>query len=727
MNEFPDEVLELGLAELPLPEEQMDRLLLLSEHVRDLEVPNLMTQNWQTNRPVNTANTEIIVEPFKICKISNFFANEQWLEELKGELRLVQSQRSVSDLYSHEHTDDLKAVQSQRVKLLCDLFQDDIRSWLIRNTLIKLNSRVSISSSRYKDTDHLLCHDDNSEDRRIAFILYLTKDWTEDDGGALDLIETDDRGMPRDVAMSLVPEYNSLVFFEVVDNSYHQVAEVLTWRKDRWSIFGWFHGELRQSNRQPRPERQIVYYQPLYGTGFNLEQWVSRAYLENSFITEFQLRVESDSFGLLKNFLIEDVYNNLSMEMASDEIVWRRVGPLDERNYEVADVSSLPLRLKGFFSLFKSLYMFDLLKKYTHLDLVSKNEKMKPRMSVELQRWSQGCYTLLGEARHKKNDSGKQASGSRPNNSDDESSDSESFKGDSETVVKNSKAASDKRKIGESMDDERLEADSDKRSIDECSSSGLIAVSPAKRRRKSSKKNQKQRSDESGTTYYLSPVREDSETEGDERKVGGASTDTQHSEADSSDKRTNDESSSAQSELQQEGRELEKQAFEESDKSEFMMWRAKFRRESLELESPTYAETYMADYTLWRSQFRRESVEFERQGSEVSGMTDYMSSPEDKKLYDRESDEASGDETEDEEEPGVLDVIIQFHTENDRTRQSTIDYVDPEDVNGQLVSLDINDNQLCLVYYETNIKRLHRYVNHYCSGYFYNFICTYHE
>ena len=36
--------------------------------------------------------------------------------------------------------------------------------------------------------DILLCHDDELDDRRIAFIYYLVpENWTEQDGGALDL------------------------------------------------------------------------------------------------------------------------------------------------------------------------------------------------------------------------------------------------------------------------------------------------------------------------------------------------------------------------------------------------------------------------------------------------------------------------------------------------------------------------------------------------------------
>lgn len=40
-------------------------------------------------------------------------------------------------------------------------------------------------------TDVLLCHDDELEGRRVAFIFYLLPPWNPSDGGALDLYSTD--------------------------------------------------------------------------------------------------------------------------------------------------------------------------------------------------------------------------------------------------------------------------------------------------------------------------------------------------------------------------------------------------------------------------------------------------------------------------------------------------------------------------------------------------------
>ncbi len=60
-------------------------------------------------------------------------------------------------------------------------------------TGIELNEKLALFYAEYKATDHLLCHDDELEGRRIAFILYLSPQWSEEDGGTLDLFSVDDQ------------------------------------------------------------------------------------------------------------------------------------------------------------------------------------------------------------------------------------------------------------------------------------------------------------------------------------------------------------------------------------------------------------------------------------------------------------------------------------------------------------------------------------------------------
>ncbi len=75
--------------------------------------------------------------------------------------------------------------------------------------------------------DVLLCHDDELEGRRIAYILYLVdEDWTSADGGNLDLYSVDERKQPDRIVTSLLPVWNSLAFFAVTPTSFHQVCNL---------------------------------------------------------------------------------------------------------------------------------------------------------------------------------------------------------------------------------------------------------------------------------------------------------------------------------------------------------------------------------------------------------------------------------------------------------------------------------------------------------------------
>lgn len=127
-----------------------------------------------------------------------------------------------------------------------------LRPWLAAVTGIPLTERVDIFGARYSAGDFLLCHDDELEGRRIAYILYLVpEDWAAGDGGALDLFAVDAAGQPTTVAASVVPVRGTLAFFDVSEVSFHQVAEVL--RGHRFSLTGWFHGP-RLARRPPPAE-----------------------------------------------------------------------------------------------------------------------------------------------------------------------------------------------------------------------------------------------------------------------------------------------------------------------------------------------------------------------------------------------------------------------------------------------------------------------------------------
>ncbi|KAL4546160.1 hypothetical protein Ndes2526B_g05255 [Nannochloris sp. 'desiccata'] len=101
----------------------------------------------------------------------------------------------------------------------------------------------AFSAGKYQISDKIDTHDDRAytnirmEDtgevvlcsRDVTLVYHLTKDWTDEMGGALVDLETDTK---------YIPEFNSAIIFKVP--RYHQVEPVLERSRPRYSIFGWY-------------------------------------------------------------------------------------------------------------------------------------------------------------------------------------------------------------------------------------------------------------------------------------------------------------------------------------------------------------------------------------------------------------------------------------------------------------------------------------------------------
>ena len=608
------------------PEAKKLKHSVISGHVYSSDFQRLFYDHWHNISDAKKGKLEVISKPFRMCKISNFLCNDELMDEIKNELLDVKSRRNSIDLYQFEQTGDLANVDTKNLKLLYEAFQTDLAIWMERNTEIELNKKISMSSSCYSDTDYLLCHDDNMGDRRIAFVLYLSKNWTPEDGGALDLFDTDDHGLPRNVVKSLVPEYNSLVFFEVVDNSYHQVAEVTSPEKSRWTINGWFHGPVRESSRPPRPAIEPNYIEP-ENVQVDLNNWVTKCYLFPGIVKEIQQDMEQESFAFLSNFLIADVYAKLAADLSSDSIVWQKVGPADIRNYEVARVESLPELLKEFYDMFKSISMFQLLKDYTELDLIPEKESMNPKMVIELQRWSKGCYTLISD---------------RSTSSD----------------------------TGLSM--------SEKKSC----SNGCMSQS------------------EDGQEDPLDAPRASKSNDCHEKSVRNSENKNAESGCITPPSNKEDEDIDEEEAM----RKMLKGKSPRSKKKNLSQQSSSMK---LEITSPQKVARIV-----------------DTDDSDESDIGDYLSDPLDCSLECSDQEEDMDDANT--SESGALDVIIQFHTGH-VPEEDTIDYVDPKEQEGALIHVPAKNNHFCLVYKTLGTSRVQKYVNHYCTDYFYNLICTYYE
>ncbi|CAD6222646.1 GSCOCG00001069001-RA-CDS [Cotesia congregata] len=644
------------------------RQSILSNHVESVELQDIFRKHWSNHMSFKSDELEIISEPFRVCKISNFIKNQQFMEDLKSELSEVQSKRIMLDLYQLEQTSDLGNHLIDSIEVFHRTFRTDMVEWMQQNTSIELNSTISMTGSCYYDTDYLLCHDDNMGDRKIAFIFYLMSNWTAADGGTLDLFDTDEKGLPRKIVRSLMPEYNSLVFFEVSNHSYHQVAEI-TSNLSRWSINGWFHGP-KIENLPPRPQIEYKWLIPM-DDDQDLTAWITDTYLCPGIVAGIKEDVEKQSYAYIAQFLKAEVYEKLSKEITDDSITWNKVGPANLRNYEVADESSLPGTLKKFYKLFRSLPFFQLLKNYTELDLIPDNENMKPRMTIELQRWSKGCYTLICDNYCDEDVDEEQINGCRvvdskytlgSQDSVDDEDDSDGEAADEDTADENH---------------DNDEAEDDKISLNNCEESKL----------------QKKCSDlKIESVDFSTKMMKDKK---EEKSVGNDDGNNGNREDDGF-----NDGNVLRSILKDIKPKVDKQ--DESEEASCSKSEDFFKR-----SPPLHPDSEDPD---------------------VSDIGDYLSgsSRSSEDGDDRDNVDEMDDYDDSNIEPGTLDVIMQFNTMH-VSESETIDYLDPKEQESALIHIAPQDNYLCLVYKELSTCRLHKYVNHYFEGYYYNLICTYRE
>ena len=232
----------------------------------------------------------------------------------------------------------------------------------------ELLDQVDISSHCYSKNHYLLCHDDKIEEddtvRKIAFILYMNKNWNPENGGSLDLFDCDNNGLPSGISKQIVPEWNTLAFFQVSDTSYHQVAMV-TGDVDRYSISGWFYVK----ERVDKPD--------------NLN-WINPEYLLEKNQEDVLEHFSNNGHILLKNVLNKQKFE--LVRNALQDIQWNHQGPLNMRN--LSHGSNLPVILQELKTFLSLLEFKSFLNKLTGMDCrISFNQ--------EIRKFSHGQYKLL--------------------------------------------------------------------------------------------------------------------------------------------------------------------------------------------------------------------------------------------------------------------------------------------------------------------------------------------
>lgn len=187
----------------------------------------------------NNEIPSIDVSPFPHVVVENFL-DEDTLDLVIDALAGLEYTFSESDLFSYWASVKLTDIDHPALNILReDLGDKGWRDKVAKAFQVSKLSKIDMAAYVYGLGDFLLPHDDQVENRIIAYSLHLTPDLEDNDGGSLDLFESNKEGKSQ-LVKSIIPKFNSLNMFEVSATSWHQVSEILT-DIQRLTLTGWYH------------------------------------------------------------------------------------------------------------------------------------------------------------------------------------------------------------------------------------------------------------------------------------------------------------------------------------------------------------------------------------------------------------------------------------------------------------------------------------------------------
>ncbi len=176
-------------------------------------------------------------KPYPHILLLDFFTNS-FAHEIRKALLQSQFTLAEKDLFSFYHTKELTQNQHPVFKKLRAVMGSiPVISFLKRVTGQKLSGGFDMHGHLFLQGHYLLYHDDEVENRKIAYIINLSKGFANADGGRLQLYDSTN---PLQPTRQIIPVFSSLVLFTVSKYSLHAVEEVYTDKK-RLTVGGWYY------------------------------------------------------------------------------------------------------------------------------------------------------------------------------------------------------------------------------------------------------------------------------------------------------------------------------------------------------------------------------------------------------------------------------------------------------------------------------------------------------
>ena len=235
--------------------------------------------------------------------------------------------------------------------------------------------------------------------------------------------------------MKFLPKRNTMVFFEVTPNSFHQVSEVLSDRT-RLSVNGWFRGpRCHQIAKEVEPFDLPIKFDDHIVDESNLRRWINPLYLTDEIQAQIKGKFENESQISLADFIDPELFKQVEAALQECQS-WVRCGPYNRRSFEKLSDQSLPKMVKELIDVMTSEAMFLTLGNVTGLklhpmnpdeeegeeedeeveeeeeddseddsdgdnckpivnDKTAKHKTFDPRCQLQIGKFSRGSYTLI--------------------------------------------------------------------------------------------------------------------------------------------------------------------------------------------------------------------------------------------------------------------------------------------------------------------------------------------
>jgi Rps23 Pro-64 3,4-dihydroxylase Tpa1-like proline 4-hydroxylase len=150
----------------------------------------------------------------------------------------------------------------------------------------------------------------------------------------LNIFFRNSQGHPDEITLSITPKWNTMAFFALSPTSFHQVSEVISSKKIRYSISGWFHGPL--NTRLSRAD-----FIPPVLEDYDLKDFINPVYLNEKNKQRILKKLQKDSYILISEFLRDDVFDKLITSIKETGWEEKSTGPPFIRKYHLLKDSEI--------------------------------------------------------------------------------------------------------------------------------------------------------------------------------------------------------------------------------------------------------------------------------------------------------------------------------------------------------------------------------------------------